>query len=400
MIVGAMLVLLFAGLAAQQTRAQSLGRAKTQFEEALEALEKEYNGSIKTYRDKYIKSLDGLESQFTDDGKLEPVLALRAERDRFKAENAASPPLRNAPKGLAHLQTRFIEVLKDARKKHADRALALVAQYLKKLEELQTELVRKKRIDDALAVKQEADQARFIQSEYEAKAAETGIPALPALSTPRVPSTAVTPRTFPREEREPPVRRHTTPSTVRHEGVPRVKPPEMPADPDLIVIEPTGWTKLFESDDPAVWNTDSKREGGWAIPVSEAPRDMLFLRITRTDSGNAVIMALTRDDLLKSGEQFSRYGWQGDLNLAYGGRHLGIYDKRKPLHMHMSDAELISVYKPYADFSGWGFGHRAYRDDVQGQAWAGREVGKVVLRIDVTAGPLSAEEQRLLLKQE
>jgi hypothetical protein len=398
MVLGVTIGLLLAGTAAQQAYAQSVERTKTQFEGALRQLEREYADSVKTYRDKYVKSLDGLETQFTDAGKLEPVLALRAERDRFKAENAASPSLRNAPKDLAHLQTRFIEVLKGARKKHADRALALLTQYLKKLEELQTELVRKKRIDDALAVKQEADQARFIQAEYEAKAAETGIPALPALFTPRKTTGGATPRTFPREDRPSSVHRPAAPPvTPRPE---RVSPRETPSDPDLIVIEPTGWTKLFESADPAVWNTESNAEGNWAVPSSEAPRDMLFLRVTRVDSGEAVIMALTRDDLLKSGEQFSRYGWQGDLNLAYGGRHLGIYDKSKPLNMHMPDEELISVYKPYSDLSGWGFGHRAYRDDVQGQAWAGQEIGKTALRIDVTPGPLSAAEQGLLLKQE
>ena len=396
------LLLLGTCAAAQVRQAQSLDRASAQFETALKRLETEYIESLTSFRDKYVTSLDGLESQFTDAGQLEPVLALRAERQRFKEENAAAPPARNAPKGLAHLQKRFIEVLKDAGKKHADRALALLNQYLKRLEELQTELVRKKRIDDALAVKQEADRVRFIKAEMETTAAQTGIPELPGEPGVEEPAGVATPRAArppaPRPSPPPPAPTRTAPEPRTVE--PREEPRETADDPDLIVIEPSGWTKLFESDDPAVWNTESAREGAWAVPAAGAPRDMLYLRITRADTGEAVIMALTRDDLLQSGEQFSRYGWQGDLNLAYGGRHLGIYDKRIALHMYMSDEQLISVYKPYEDFSGWGFGHRAYRDDMQGQAWAGREITKTVLRIEATAGPLSADEQGLLLKQE
>jgi len=398
MVLGAALVLLGAGIPASQTQAQTLEKARSQFEASLKLLEAEYTESITAYRDKYLKSLDTLESQFADEGKLAPVLAVRAERERFGAENAAVPPLGEAPKGLARLQTRFIEVLKDARKKHAEQALALLGNYLKGLEELQTELVRKRRIDDALAVKQETDQARFVQAEFEAQSVATEVPQLPSMDKPTKPSTVAKPRErqtptvrpyAPAPIREPPV---TTPREGRRETVVE--------DPDLIVIEPSGWVKIFESDDPTVWNTESSRPGAWAVPASQAPRDMLYLRITRTDSGEAVIMALTRDDLLRSGEQFSRYGWQGDLNLAYGGRHVGIYDKRTPLHMQMSDEELVSVYKPYEDYSGWGFGHRAYRDDTQGQAWGGREIGKTVFRIEVTAGPLTAEEQGLLLRQE
>jgi len=157
----------------------SIKKARMQFASSLKQLEKAYAESVIAYRDTYLKSLDKLASQFTRTGELAPVMALRAEKKRFLAENAAASPPQDAPKDLARLQTRFIEVLRQARKKHAHRLHALVSKYLEQLNMMQSDFVRKEQIDDALAVKQEAAKARLVQSEFEAKAAKTDIPELP-----------------------------------------------------------------------------------------------------------------------------------------------------------------------------------------------------------------------------
>jgi serine/threonine protein kinase len=88
---------------------------------------------------------------------------------------------------------------------------------------------------------------------------------------------------------------------------------------------PGGWVVLFRSADPSVWNTDSPDDRRFAVPVARAPRDVRYLRLKRTDTGEALIVPITRARLTQQpgslGEQF---GWDGSAAEAFRARHLGI----------------------------------------------------------------------------
>ncbi len=59
------------------------------------------------------------------------------------------------------------------------------------------------------------------------------------------------------------------------------------------VIDASGWTVIFRSDDPIVWNSgsgDPTDANGYAVTTDKVPADMRYLRLARTDSGGAVII--------------------------------------------------------------------------------------------------------------
>jgi serine/threonine protein kinase/ketosteroid isomerase-like protein len=103
----------------------------------------------------------------------------------------------------------------------------------------------------------------------------------------------------------------------------RDKPPPEPT-------EPRGWLVLFRSADPSVWNTESLDDSRFAIPVSRAPADVRYLRLTRMDTGDSQIIAVRHADLdqaprLTPDQEFV---WNGTAHDAWRARHLGIAESR------------------------------------------------------------------------
>ena len=76
-------------------------------------------------------------------------------------------------------------------------------------------------------------------------------------------------------------------------------------------------------------------------------------------------------------------------------RHLGIYDTA----WGPTRGSIAVLATPAQSSRGWGFGNRAFLDDVQGYSWAGVPVGKTAFEIAVKLGPLTAEESKRLLKK-
>jgi hypothetical protein len=169
--------------------------------------------------------------------------------------------------------------------------------------------------------------------------------------------------------------------------------------PDAIVAEPGTWTVLFRADDPVVWDTDSPGKQ-FAIPLRKAPATVRYVRLRRMDTSEALILPVTRrqlgtGDIPAAGQ---KYSWNGTAKFEWSGRHLGIVQgQRFPFP---APNGMITVLNDGWDcFAGSGFGHKAFHDD-EGQfyCWKGQEIPRTAFEIAVNAGPLTAEDECLLLK--
>jgi hypothetical protein len=159
---------------------------------------------------------------------------------------------------------------------------------------------------------------------------------------------------------------------------------------------PQGWTVLFRSDDPSVWNTQSSGDK-FAIPVRQAHSSIRFLRLKRMDTGESIILPITRKDLARDNRPNPVEGcwWNGTNHNEWGGRHLGVAQV-PPAAANQKGAITIAGHN-FDWWTGSGFGHRWGMDDKQGHCWQGKEVPKTVFEIAVTASPLTEEEKRSLM---
>ncbi len=78
-------------------------------------------------------------------------------------------------------------------------------------------------------------------------------------------------------------------------------PDQKTSGPPAVRPDAERWTVLFRSDDPRVWDTDSKGEK-FAIPLKKAPTVIHYLRLRRMDTGQFLIVGMTRN-LLHKGTQ-------------------------------------------------------------------------------------------------
>jgi hypothetical protein len=170
-----------------------------------------------------------------------------------------------------------------------------------------------------------------------------------------------------------------------------------PAPKKAAAPEPARWKILFRSDNPALWDTNTK---GKAIPLRYAPKKLRYLRLRRMDTGEALIIRLTPDQLRNGKPPASEKGfwWNGTAKEDYKGRHLGIVEG--PRYKFPAPNGMISVMNmnpDWSDFTGSGFGHKAFVNDGQYYSWRGQEIGKTAFEIAVGEGPLTQDELRCLL---
>jgi hypothetical protein len=153
---------------------------------------------------------------------------------------------------------------------------------------------------------------------------------------------------------------------------------------------PRGWTVLFRSDDPTDWNTFATGKS-FAIPAVLAHSKVRFLRLKRLDTGENLIIPITREQLVGAPRlpRGKGYGWNGTTRLEHGGHHLGIVQAP-----HMSwDDSICVMNEGFGGFGGSGFGHKTRVDDRQYYCWLGKEIPKTVFEIAVTAEPLTEAEK-------
>jgi len=163
-----------------------------------------------------------------------------------------------------------------------------------------------------------------------------------------------------------------------------------------------GWTVLFRSSDPAIWNTDSNQGfDSYAVPVDKAPPGVQFLKMA-IPGGKAVIVPMTNSALGKNGPIGKGiWCWSGSGEQKLKAYHLGIGDRDIPVRGADIDKNkaVITMLADGAGWSayGWGFGHRAWANDVQGYGWAGEVIPSTVFEIAVKTSPLTEDETEDLL---
>jgi hypothetical protein len=161
---------------------------------------------------------------------------------------------------------------------------------------------------------------------------------------------------------------------------------------------PARWTVLFRSDDPSIWNTDTRRGEQFAVRLEKAPATIRYLRLRRMDTGEALILPLTASQLGTAPQPVPDrgYAWNGSARADWGGLHLGI--AQAPRYPFAAPEGIIVVaYDGWDVFRGSGFGHKCFVNDTQYYCWRGEEIPRTVFEIAVTDEPLSDEERRCLL---
>jgi hypothetical protein len=177
---------------------------------------------------------------------------------------------------------------------------------------------------------------------------------------------------------------------------------QAPADKQSATPAPARWTILFRADDPSVWDKNAKGAKGEqiAIPLKFAPATFRYLRLRRMDTGEALILPLTRNQLQngKPGAPEAAFWWNGTAKEEWKGRHLGIV--QAPRHKFPAPKDMIAVMNDGWDgFTGSGFGHKCFVNDGQYYCWRGKEIPRTVFEIAVSDGPLSPEEARCLVSK-
>jgi hypothetical protein len=162
---------------------------------------------------------------------------------------------------------------------------------------------------------------------------------------------------------------------------------------------PDRWTVLFRSDDPSLWDTDTRRGNDLAVPLRQAPAAFRYLRLRRLDTSEALILPLSPAQLGTIPTPIPERGfwWNGANKLEYGGRHLGIVQgPRLPWLSH--EGTIAIELDGWDAFAGSGFGHKHHGQVlVQYYAWRGQEVPRTVFEVAVSDGPLTDDERRSLL---
>jgi len=161
------------------------------------------------------------------------------------------------------------------------------------------------------------------------------------------------------------------------------------------------WLVLFRGRNPRAWNTSSQGETR-AIPLSEAPADMQFLRLRRLDTQETLIVPLTRDRLGKAvtshEDPTSPLRWCGTNEDSWGGCHLGIAEGPLILGSDRSGRGKVAVQMEFVHYyAGSGFGHQAHGDNrTQFFGWHGQPIAPTDFEIAVSPGPLSLTERASL----
>jgi hypothetical protein len=161
------------------------------------------------------------------------------------------------------------------------------------------------------------------------------------------------------------------------------------------------WTVLFRSDDPSLWDRDAKDAQGQqiAIPLKFAPASFRYLRLRRMDTGEALILPLTPDQLQngKPPKSDDGFWWNGSAKDEYKGRHLGIV--QGPCYKFPAPNGMIAVMTTagWEAYAGSGFGNKAFANDAQYYCWRGKEIPRTAFEIAVSDAPLTPEEKRSLV---
>ncbi|HVX83296.1 MAG TPA: hypothetical protein VH253_00620 [Phycisphaerae bacterium] len=169
-------------------------------------------------------------------------------------------------------------------------------------------------------------------------------------------------------------------------------------------LDSSGWLALFRGNDPQLWNTSAGNPdlaSGFAGALDKVPADILYLRIKRMDTGDAVIIPMNRKFLTDDIQIDHAIEWVGaQKTWKHQGKNtpfLGIADEA--LLSEKSGEPFLLPLKDSPDhgFSGWGFGKDVGKDEVQTQ-WEGAPLpASTTLEIAFKSTPLTSAERAQVL---
>jgi hypothetical protein len=145
--------------------------------------------------------------------------------------------------------------------------------------------------------------------------------------------------------------------------------------------------------DRAAWNTRAEGET-FAVPLAEAPEAARFLRLKRLDTGESLIVPITRHHLRlsvrKDENPDAPIRWCGTNEPHFGSRHLGIAETPFVVGSSPEMHGAVIIQVEFVDgYSGSGFGHLGYGDEsIQHFAWRGRPIAPTPFEIAVTTADL------------
>jgi hypothetical protein len=170
-------------------------------------------------------------------------------------------------------------------------------------------------------------------------------------------------------------------------------------------VQSDGWIILFRADDPLLWNTDSGNDpaapNGYAITLDKAPQDVTYLRIKRMDNGDALIVPMAPNILLRKGELPGDYFWNsmaepytadGKTNRVFGLAY-------KSWNADHTGQHFVTRFtrRQDAGWRGWGFSKQANPDQAQTYSWAGKPIDKTVFEIAIKTASLTDDERDQLI---
>lgn len=166
--------------------AARLERYGKTYETELAKIDSEASGRIDTLNGQYLRSLGTLESSLQKAGRLEPLLAVKRERERFAAESSVGDSdLSEAVQELREVQDAFVAAAGNTELRQARATNELARKLDRTLEALTADLTRNGAFEDAVAVKTfrektarraEVTAADFVIAEAEAQAGPEAAP--------------------------------------------------------------------------------------------------------------------------------------------------------------------------------------------------------------------------------
>jgi hypothetical protein len=192
------------------------------------------------------------------------------------------------------------------------------------------------------------------------------------------------------------------------DGIPSPKPtagpvtPPSPLPPTNFETDKAGdqrrWQILFRSKNPALWNTDTQTAADFAQPLRSTPPNTRYLRLRRMDTGEAIIISMTRGRI--AGVDHQGQGptvrWNGSGKDEHGGYHLGIAEGQAVKWLK-GDGVIAILMDGWDANQGSGFGH-AHNVKNSGQrfAWLGKEIKPTAFEVAVTTADLTEAERKWL----
>jgi hypothetical protein len=176
-----------------------------------------------------------------------------------------------------------------------------------------------------------------------------------------------------------------------------VEPPPQPKPTTLATDDkkdPGRWRILFRSKKPELWNTNTQASDDFAIPLRSTPLETKYLRLRRMDTGEAIIIPMTRARIGRVDRPSGKARWNGEGKDEFGGHHLGIAEGA--VARFTEGQGTIGVLMDGWDANpGSGFGH-AHHIENGGQrfSWRGKELSPTVFEVAVTTGELTEAERK------